>query len=130
MEIQTVWAEKCPPPDDECDGDGDKSGTPALHEFGLSWYRFSQTAPATVGRYPAVAAVWIRFRALSELETIQTYFHEAKLGPAASFTEALIFADSWKGAEALHRRIVALIERERTADDLGEAIKEETMEDA
>lgn len=128
MDIQTVWAEKCAPPDD--DGDSHESGASALHEFGLSWYRFSQAMPATVGRYPAVAAVWIRFRAVSELETIQTYFHEAKLGPAGSFTEALVFADSWKGAEALHRRIVALVEREREADDLGEIIKEETLEDA
>ena len=125
MEIRTVWAEKSAPPD----GD-DESAVPALHEFGLSWYRFSQIAPATVGRYPAVAAVWIRFRALSELETIQTYFPEAKLGPAASFTEALIFADDWKGGEALHCRLVALVERQQAAAEMDKIIKEETLEDA
>lgn len=121
MKIQTVWAVKVVP-DDEAEG---------LHEFGLSWYRFAKEPTETdpVLKIPAKPAVWVKFSKLEQLERMQSDFPEAKLGPAGSFTEGILFAESGEKAETLLKRVRAVLGGEEEEDEMGKIIKEETMED-
>lgn len=121
MKIQTVWAVKVVP-DDEAEG---------LHEFGLSWYRFANNSTETdpVLKIPAKPAVWVKFSKLEHLELMQSDFPEAKLGPAGSFTEGILFAESWEKAEALYKKVQTVLRGEEGEDEMGKIIKEETMED-
>jgi hypothetical protein len=120
MKIQTVWAVKVMP-DDEAE---------QLHEFGLSYYRFATDSTETdpVLKIPARPAVWVKFSKVDQLELMQTSFPEAKLGPAGSFTEAILFAESWEKSEALQKKVQAAL-RGEGEDEMGKIIKEETMED-
>ncbi|NKE71125.1 hypothetical protein [Candidatus Manganitrophus noduliformans] len=120
MKIQTIWAVKVVP-DDEAED---------LHEFGLSWYRFAKEPIETdpVLKIPAKPAVWVKFSKLEQLELMQSDFPEAKLGPAGSFTEGILFAESWDKAEALRKKVHAVLLGEGE-DEMGKIIKEETMED-
>jgi len=121
MKIQTVWAVKVMP-DDEAED---------LHEFGLSWYRFSKDPAAIdpVLKIPAKPAVWIKFSKLEQLELTQSNFPEAKLGPAASFTEGILFAESWEKAQLLQKKVSRALRDEEEEDEMGEILKEDTMED-
>jgi hypothetical protein len=121
MKIQTVWAVKVMP-DDEAE---------ELHEFSLSWYRFAKD-PAEVDpvlKIPAQPAVWVKFSKLEHLERMQSDFPEARLGPAGSFTEGILFAESWEKAEALQKKVDAVLRGGGKEDEMGKIIKEETMED-
>ena len=121
MKIQTVWAVKVVP-DDEAED---------LHEFGLSWYRFAKE-PTEIDpalKIPAKPAVWVKFSKLEQLELMQSSFPEAKLGPAGSFTEGILFAESWEKAQALQKKVNAVLRDEAEEDEMGKIIKEETMED-
>jgi hypothetical protein len=120
MKIEAVWAVKVVP-DDEAEG---------LHEFSLSWYRFTKD-PAEVDptlKIPARPAVWVKFSKVEQLELMQSSFPEAKLGPAGSFTEALHFADNWARANELQKRITATL-KEEEEEEMGKILKEDTMED-
>ena len=121
MKIQTVWAVKVMPDDENED----------LHEFALSWYRFSKD-PAEIDsalKVPAKPAVWVKFSKLEQLELVQSNFPEAKLGPASSFAEAILFAESWEKAQALRKKVYAVLRDEEEADEMGQILKEDTMED-
>lgn len=120
MKIQTVWAVKVVP-DDEAED---------LHEFGLSWYRFAKepTEIDPVLKIPAKPAVWVKFSKLEQLELMQSDFPEAKLGPAGSFTEGILFAESWDKAQGLQKKVLSVLLGEGE-DEMGKIIKEETMED-
>ncbi|MFY9270689.1 MAG: hypothetical protein WAO55_13185 [Candidatus Manganitrophaceae bacterium] len=120
MKIQTVWAVKVVP-DDENDH---------LHEFALSWYRFTSDSTETdpVIKLPAQPAVWVKFSKVDQLEKMQSSFPEAKLGPASSFTEAILFAESGKAAGALRERVETLLRDEEGPDLLGEILKEEMID--
>jgi hypothetical protein len=121
MKIQTVWAVKVVP-DDEAED---------LHEFGLSWYRFAKD-PAdmdSVLKIPARPAVWVKFSKLEHLELMQSDFPEAKLGPAGSFIEGILFADSWAAAQTLQKKVHAVLGGDAEENEMGKINKEETMED-
>ena len=120
MEVQAVWAVKVVP-DDEAE---------ALHEFSLSWYRFTKD-PAEVDptlKVPARPAVWVKFSKVAQLELMQSSFPDAKLGPAGSFTEALHFADNWARVRELQKRIIVTL-KEDEGEEIGKILKEDTMED-
>ena len=121
MKVQAVWAVKVPP-DEEAED---------LHEFFLYWYRFAENRsdiePSL--RPSAKPAIWIRFGRASHLERIRDGFPEAKLGPGASFNEALIFAEEWAGALTLKEKVSNLLGEEEGNDEMSDVIKEDTMED-
>lgn len=121
MKIETVWAVKVEPDDENDD----------LHEFGLSWYRFSGDPAAIdpVLKVPARPAVWVKFSRLEHLELVQSNFPEAKLGPAASFTEAILFVGSREEAYALQKKVEALLRGDEEDDEMGRILKEDAMED-
>ncbi len=119
-EVQTVMATQVPPDDEE----------QGLHEFFLYWYRFTDR-PELVD--PALSArtrpaVWVRFREISHLETLQAHYSEARLGPSSSYTEALIFSESWEEAKQLQKSIATLLAQDEE-ETLGDLIAEDTLED-
>lgn len=120
--VESVWAMKTPPPDDEDE---------TLHEFSLHWYRFSQD-PDEVDpdfRSPSRPAVWVKFGHFEHLQKMQSGFPEATLGPVSSYTEALIFTESWNEAEALQKKVALFLEGGAEEDEMEEINKEDTMED-
>lgn len=120
MKVEAVWAVKVVP-DDEAEG---------LHEFSLSWYRFTKD-PSDVDsviKAPARPAVWVKFSKMDHLEEMQLRFPDAKLGPASSFTEALLFADTWARAQELQKKVAAALKGEEE-DEMGRILKEDAMED-
>jgi hypothetical protein len=120
MNVQAVWVVKVVP-DDEAE---------ELHEFSLSWYRFTND-PAEIDptlKIPARPAVWVKFSKVEHLELMQSDFPDAKLGPASSFTEALLFADDWDRAQALQKKVTAVLKGE-DGDEMGRILKEDAMED-
>ncbi|MBI3805031.1 MAG: hypothetical protein HY282_14870 [Nitrospirae bacterium] len=121
MKIQTVWAVKVVPDDED----------EALHEFALSWYRFTKDSAETdpVLKIPARPAVWVKFSKVDHIELMQSNFPEAKLGPASSFTEAILFTESWEKAQALQKKIYGVLRDEEEEDEMGQILKEDTMED-
>lgn len=121
MKIETVWAVKVIP-DDEAED---------LHEFALSWYRFSDNPADTdpTLKVPAKPAVWIKFSKVEHLELTQSTFPEAKLGPASSFTEALLFTETMEKAKALQKKVKEVLRGEDEEDEMGRILKEDAMED-
>lgn len=126
--IEAVLAIRVPPPDDEEAEEG-------LHEFALLWYRFVDPVSADMDRISnplARAAVWIRFGAVEQLERIQTYYPEAPLGPVSSFTEALLFAESWDRAQTVKETVITLLQKDENDDEeneMMEFLKKDTLED-
>ncbi len=120
MKVLAVWAVQAFP-DEACVD---------LHEFALRWYRFTAdpTLIDPVLRRPARPGVWIRFNQVEELEQVQARYPEAALGPAASFTEALIFTKEWEQAQTLQATIFGLSVHS-DAEEMARVIREETMED-
>ncbi len=119
MDVRFIWAEKVPP-DDQAEG---------LHEFGLSWYRFAEEPSGLDPSLAPVPAVWVKFDAVEQLEIIQARFPEAKLGPASSFTEALIFAENRERAKTLQKNLIALLGSREDDAAMEEILREDTMED-
>jgi hypothetical protein len=121
VEIKLVWTIKEAP----------QEQNEELHELGLGWYRFKQNPGDFEKSIQAKArpAVWIHFSQIEELDRIQGAFPDAPLGPASSFTEALIFADSLEEGEALKKRITRLLEGNREVDEMEALLREDTMED-
>ena len=140
-EIQTVWALRLPPDDDATD----------LHEFFLSWYRLTPATPSTPSTDdsaappsappPAQPAVWIKLGKVEHLEIVQTFYPEARLGPAASFNNGLIFTESWAAAQSLQKKIERHFAQRDAEDDGGDTeaeteaalhtiLKEDSLEDA
>lgn len=120
MKVEAVWAVKVVP-DDEAEG---------LHEFALAWYRFTED-PAEVDpilKIPAKPAVWVKFSKADHIELMQSSFPDAKLGPSSSFTEALLFADNWARAKELQKRVTVAL-KEEEGEEMGQILKEDTLED-
>jgi hypothetical protein len=122
MTIKLIWAFKIAPQDDEAKNS---------HEFGLSWYRFEDE----IGYFEKSLqqsvrpAVWIKFSQIKQLERIQGAYPEAKLGPADSFTEALLFAENWEQGKALEKKVTLLLEMEKEVDEMEAILREDSMED-
>ncbi|MFI5303750.1 MAG: hypothetical protein ACHQYP_03035 [Nitrospiria bacterium] len=121
MTVKLVWALKIAPQDD----------LEGVHELGLGWYRFEDEKGHSDQSLHQAArpAVWVKFNHSEQLERIQNAFPEAKLGPAASFTEALIFAESWDTGKTLEKKVHLLLEGEKEGDDMEAFFREDTMED-
>ncbi|HET6371386.1 MAG TPA: hypothetical protein VFG95_09320 [Nitrospiria bacterium] len=119
--IEAVWALRVAP-DDEAED---------LHEFGLAWYRFTNdpTLVDPVIKSPARPAVWVRFGRVEHLERMQRSYPDAKLGPSSRFTEGLIFAENWDRARALVSEVASRLKGADEDDSMGQAIREDTLED-
>ncbi len=122
MTIKLIWALKIAPQDDAVENS---------HEFGLSWYRFEDDIGAFEKslQQSVHPAVWIRFSQIEQLERIQGAYPEAKLGPASSFTEALLFAENWEQGKALEKKATLLLEMEKEVDEMEAILREDTLED-
>ncbi len=109
------------PPDEEDEG---------LHEFSLYWYRFTDNPASVDPRLSARTrpAVWVRFKEISQLETLQGSYPEARLGPSSSYTEALIFSESWEEAKQLQKKVATLLSQNED-DTLKGLLAEDTLED-
>ena len=121
MIIKLVGAVKVAPQDDD-----------TIHELGLTWYRFEEfpEISAIPAHGPVVRpAVWIKFSEVEQLERIQGAYPEARLGPAGSFNEALIFAESREKGEELEKKVMRLLQGDKEVDDMEAMLREDTMED-
>ncbi len=121
MVIKRVLAVKVPPQED---GEG-------IHELGLTWYRFEDKIENSDMPFKESArpAVWIKFSQVEQLERIQGAYPEAKLGPASSFTEALIFAENWEKGDELQKKVTLLLQNTGEVDEMEAMLREDTMED-
>lgn len=121
MDIQLVWTLRVAPQDEN----------ETLHEFGLSWYRFEQKRDdfEISVQKEIRPAVWIRFSRIEQLERIQGAYPDAALGPASSFTEALLFSENLETGEALKKKVTLLLQMEKEIDEMDALLREDTMED-
>ncbi|MBI3593603.1 MAG: hypothetical protein HY200_01455 [Nitrospirae bacterium] len=121
MDIQLVWTLKVAPKDEN----------ETLHELGLSWYRFEQKRENFEFSLQKKIrpAVWIQFSQIEQLERIQGVYPDAALGPASSFTEALLFAENQETGETLKKKVTQLLQMENEIDEMDALLREDTMED-
>ena len=121
MWIKLIWSIKIPPQDD----------LNGLHELGLSWYRFEEKIENFEKKLQnaALPAVWIKFNRIEQMERLQSVYPEAKLGPATSFNEALIFADSLEHGEEIRKKVTSLFEMGKEVDEMEAVFREDSMED-
>ena len=96
MQVEIIRVIKEPPSDED---------DPNLHEFGLIYYRFITEGEDGDLQEIAENAVWVRFSAASQIETIRFHYPEATLGPVQSFTEALILTSTYEEAETACKKI-------------------------
>jgi hypothetical protein len=121
MMTKLVWALKVSPRDD----------AEGLHELGLSWYRFeNEIKHFEESLQPSARpAVWIKFSQIEQLDRVQRAYPEVKLGPADSFTEALIFSENWEEGEELEKTVLILLEKGDENDEMEGILREDSMED-
>ncbi|MEK7285746.1 MAG: hypothetical protein AAB035_00390 [Nitrospirota bacterium] len=110
MKVDVVYAIQTRPDDED----------PLLHEFGLLYFEFAELETDR-----AKPAVWVRFSDVNQIETLQFHCPDAKLGPSAAFTEALILTDSLDAANALCKKIEHFL----TDAQMKEIFGEDTLED-
>ncbi len=116
--VKAVMAAQVPPDEED----------EALHEFFLYWYRFTEGSLPASGSLRTRPAVWVKFGEVAHLEAIQANYHEAKLGPTSSYTEGLIFTETYEEAEQLTRKVATLLAQDEE-ETLNDILKEDTLED-
>lgn len=117
-QVKAVMATQVPPDDDD----------ESLHEFFLYWYFFTEDPQEREDPRRTRPAVWVRFGEVSHLKAIQFHYPDARLGPSSSYTEALIFTETWDTAKQLAENVSALLIQEQE-ETIGEIIEEDTLED-
>ena len=102
-----------------------------LHEFGLSWYQFEEKIENFEKslQHNARPAVWIEFSKIEQLERIQGAFSNVKLGPATSFSEALIIENKQEKAEEIMKRTLCILNTENEVDEMEVILREDSLED-
>jgi len=119
MQVKAVWASRVPP-DEEVED---------LYEFSLYWYRFFEE----LGSRPSNCrpAVWIEFSRIEHLKRIQINYPEATLGPSSSYTQGLIFTETFQDAQTVQEKVLSLLQNEETFEEneLYNIIQSDSMED-